>query len=229
MKNMPRSLAAKLVVGPLQANCYVLACPENAEAAIVDPGGDADLITEHIRSNGLHPRCIINTHAHPDHTDANAALKARYRIPIWMHRDEAAMLSHAGPLMKTIGLSFEPSPPPDRLLEDGDMLAVGALRFRVIHTPGHSPGGICLLCEGCAPPLLISGDTVFAGSVGRTDFPGGSHDALMASIRNRILPLPDDTVILPGHGPGTTLGREKASNPFFRSDGPLCACSSTNS
>jgi glyoxylase-like metal-dependent hydrolase (beta-lactamase superfamily II) len=216
MKNTLRPIAYRLVVGPLQANCYVVACPETADAAVVDPGGDADRIIEYVRANGLHPRCIINTHAHPDHADANAALKARYHVPIWMHRGEAAMLSQAGPLMKLIGFAFEPSPPPDRLIEDGDELEIGTLKLRVLHTPGHSPGGICLLYGGGSPPILLSGDTVFAGSVGRTDFPGGSYDALMTSIRKKILPLPDDTVILPGHGPETTLARERASNPFFR-------------
>lgn len=216
MKTENRPVVHRLVVGPLQANCYLVACPATRDAAIVDPGGDAERIAGVVLAHRLRPRCIVNTHAHPDHADANAALKARYRIPVWMHRDEAAMLSQAGPLMNVIGLSFTPSPSPDRALEDDDALEIGTLSLRVVHTPGHSPGSICLLWRGGAPPLLLSGDTVFAGSVGRTDLPGGSPWALAASIRDRILPLPDDTMILPGHGPETTLGVERKRNPFFR-------------
>lgn len=216
MKRTPHPIARRIVVGPLMANCYLLACPDTAAAAIVDPGGDAGLIAGHISDGGLRPICIVNTHAHPDHTGANAELSARYRIPICMHRDEAAMLSDAATIMKLIGFAFVPSPPPDRLLDGGDEIKVGNLSFEVIHTPGHSPGGICLFHGKGIPPLLLSGDTVFAGSAGRSDFPGGSFEALTASIAERILPLPDDTLILPGHGPETTLGREKASNPFFK-------------
>jgi glyoxylase-like metal-dependent hydrolase (beta-lactamase superfamily II) len=209
-------IVKQLEVGRLAVFCYIIGCEKTKRAALVDPAADTDRILAETASLGMAIDCIINTHAHPDHADANAALKIRYGIPIWMHRDEASMLSQAGPLMKLIGFAFEPSPPPDRLLEDGDELPIGSLALRVLHTPGHSPGGICLLCGGDPPPILLSGDTVFAGSVGRTDLPGGSYDALMASIRKRILPLPDDTRILPGHGPETTLARERASNPFFQ-------------
>lgn len=215
MKNTPPSIARRLVVGPLQANCYIVSSPGASAAAIADPGGDPELIAEHLRRGGLRPLAIVNTHAHPDHADANAALKERYRIPILMHRDEAAMLKDAAPLMKLIGLAFEPSPPPDRLLDDGEEIAIGDLALKVIHTPGHTPGGICLLHEGGGAPVLFSGDTIFAGSIGRTDLPGGSYEALMNSIRDKILPLPDETVVLPGHGPETTLGRERAHNPFL--------------
>ena len=216
MKTATRPLIHRLVVGPLQANCYVAACPRTREAAIVDPGGDADRIAARVLEEGLRPRCIVNTHAHPDHAGANAALKARFGVPVLMHRAEAAMLRHAEPLLQRLGLPFEPPPPPDALLEDGDAIAPGEIVFRVVHTPGHSPGGICLLHDLSSPPILLSGDTLFAGSVGRTDLPGGSQEALEASIRYRILPLPDETLLLPGHGPETTLGRERNSNPYLR-------------
>ena len=216
MKTATRPLIHRLVVGPLQANCYVAACPRTREAAIVDPGGDADRIAARVLEEGLRPRCIVNTHAHPDHAGANAALKARFGVPVLMHRAEAAMLRHAEPLLQRLGLPFEPPPPPDALLEDGDAIATGEIVFRVVHTPGHSPGGICLLHDLSSPPILLSGDTLFAGSVGRTDLPGGSQEALEASIRDRILPLPDETLLLPGHGPETTLGRERNSNPYLR-------------
>ena len=165
--------------------------------------------------------CIINTHAHPDHTAANAALEKRYGIPLWIHRDDASTLAQSGMLSKVTGIFFAPSPPPDRLLSDGDELGVGGHKLKVIHTPGHSTGSICLFYKGVEDeaPVLFSGDTVFEGSVGRTDLPGGSYEALINSIKTRITPLPSHTRILPGHGPETTLEREKRTNPFFNLTG----------
>lgn len=206
-----------LIVGPLQANCYLLSCPDSGATAIIDPGGDPGKIQKAIEENSLKPCCIINTHAHPDHTAANAALKAIYRVPLWIHGDEASMLEQADLVSKVTGISFEPSPAPDRLLRDGDELGVGSLKMRVLHTPGHSPGGICLLLpgEGEGTPVIFTGDTVFAGSVGRTDLPGGSSQDLLNSIMSKIITLPGGTRILPGHGPETTVEHERQYNPFF--------------
>jgi len=207
----------RLAVGPLQANCYIAACPTTRLAAVIDPGGDAGQIARRLESMKLKPLCVINTHAHPDHTAANAELKERYDLPIWIHKDEAWLLKQAGIMGKVIGLFFPPSPPPDRLLEGGEKLHIGDMELKVIHTPGHSPGGICLYYGGGGDtlPVLFSGDTLFRDSVGRVDLPGGSAGALLSSIRERIPALPDQTRVLPGHGPETTVGREKMHNPFL--------------
>ena len=214
---MNGALIKKLVVGPLQANCYLLSDAETRETAIIDPGGDAREIAACIESNQLKPVSIINTHAHPDHVAANAELKERYKIPLLLHEDDAPVLAQSGMLGKLIGLFLEPSPPPDRLLHDGDEIKIGKLTLKVMHTPGHSAGSICLWYEGHGgeTPVLFSGDTVFQDSVGRTDLPGGSYEALLGSIRTKIMPLPDRARILPGHGPETTVRREKRCNPFF--------------
>lgn len=208
---------ARLAVGPLQANCYLFAAPVSRETAIIDPGGDGDRIVALIEREGMVPRCIINTHAHPDHTAANAALKERYGIPLWIHEADAPMLSQAGLLRALTGFFFDDSPPPDRLLRDGDPLTIGAVELMVLHTPGHTPGSICLLYAGTGEvaPVLFTGDTLFADSVGRTDLPGGSYDTLMESLKTKISPLPDPTRLFPGHGPETTVGRERRYNPFF--------------
>lgn len=205
-----------LAVGPLQANCHIAWDPESRAAAIIDPGGDASSITGILEKDGLSPACLINTHAHPDHVSANAPLMRHYHIPLCIHRDDAAALAQSGLLGKLLGFIFEQSPPPDRLLAHGDIIEIGRNILRVLHTPGHTPGSICLLSESPGEdPLLFSGDTLFEGSVGRTDLPGGSYEMLIGSIRNILMPLPDKTVILPGHGPATTMGREKRHNPFL--------------
>ena len=218
--DMGSALIKKLVVGPLQANCYLVSDAATRETAIIDPGGDAREIIRCMEDGGLKPVAIVNTHAHPDHVGANAELKKRYNIPLLLHEADAPALAQSGMLGSLIGLFLDPSPPPDKLLHGGDEIKVGKLALKVIHTPGHTQGGICLWCEGQGneAPLLFSGDTVFQDSVGRTDLPGGSYEALMDSIRTRIMPLPDRTRILPGHGPETTLGREKRHNPFMVND-----------
>lgn len=215
---MKPPLIEKLAVGPLQANCYIIACPETLRAAIIDPGGDEREIVARVTGMGAEPVCVIDTHAHPDHTGANAALMEHYAIPLFIHEDEEALLAQSGVMGRLIGLIFPPSPPPGRLLRDGEEIAVGSLKLAVLHTPGHSPGSICLFHRGddAKSPVLFSGDTVFEGSVGRTDLPGGSYQALMRSIREKIIPLPDATRILTGHGPATTLAREKRHNPYIR-------------
>lgn len=217
---MDSALIKKLAVGPLQANCYLVSDAATRETAIIDPGGDALEIVRCMEDGGLKPVLIVNTHAHPDHVAANAELKRRYKIPLLLHKDDAPMLAQSGMLSRLIGLFLEPSPPPDRLLHDGDEIKVGKLALKTIHTPGHTKGSICLYYAGRGDeaPLLFSGDTVFQDSVGRTDLPGGSYEALMNSIGTKIMPLPDRTRMLPGHGPETPLGREKRHNPFMVND-----------
>lgn len=190
----------KIPVGMLQENCYFVS-DENGETAVIDPGDEADRLLGLLQSCGLTPRCILLTHGHFDHVGAAAALAERYHCPVYLHEADRALPARltGGPLPQT------------RALHEGDELAVGALRFRVLETPGHSAGSVSLLC--C--DALFSGDTIFAGgSWGRTDFPGGSEPALRASLR-RLAALPPQTRVFPGHGPETTIAAERACDPFM--------------
>ena len=200
-----------VVVGPLETNCYLFFCPESLECAIIDPGAEAERIFPLITSLELKPVIILNTHGHVDHTGANVEIKERYKVPIAMHSADLPFLEESLQLEFGLLLGARPTPRPDRLLSDGDRIKIGQLDLQVIHTPGHSPGSVCFYTPG----LLFSGDTLFCGGLGRTDLPGGSWKDLAASLRSRILTYPEETLVLPGHGPQTTIGEEKESNPFL--------------
>ncbi len=199
-----------LAVGPLQVNCAILSCPETREAMVIDPGDEGERILERVHAAGLQVKLIVNTHGHFDHIGANRLLVEKTGAPLLIHELDVPLLRRAAEHAALYGMRAVPSPEPDRTLADGDVLTLGTLQVEVIHTPGHSPGGICLL----AGKHLFSGDSLFAGSVGRTDLPGGDHGTLVQKVRSRLLVLPGETVVHPGHGPDTTIAREKASNPF---------------
>lgn len=201
-----------LVVGPIQANCFILGHEETREAAVIDPGDEAQRILAALGKHNLTLKTIINTHGHFDHVGGNKALKAATGAPILIHGGDAPMLAHLADSAAVWGMRVEDSPAPDRILEDGDEIGFGAVTLKVIHTPGHSPGGISLFTPG----HLFVGDTLFAGSIGRTDFPGGDYGLLIDSVRSRLFMLGDDVRVYPGHGPATTLGRERQFNPFFQ-------------
>lgn len=200
-----------LPTGPLQVNCYVVACGVTRQAAVIDPGGDVAQILALVKQHDLQVVMVINTHGHFDHIGGNRQLLAATGADLLLHQADLQLLASSADHAAAFGLPAETSPAPQRLLEGGERLQLGELLVDVLHTPGHTPGGICLLIND----QVIVGDTLFAGSIGRTDLPGGDHQTLIESIREKLLVLPDETVAHPGHGPSTSIGREKLYNPFL--------------
>ncbi len=206
-----------LEVGPMQAACYIVLDKATDELMVVDPGGDADMILESIEMTGSSPKYIVNTHGHADHIAANAELKKAYpETQICIHAADADMLGKPTKNLSAFFGEAIKSPPADRLLDEGGILELGENRFSVIHLPGHTPGGIGLYWAGTdsVAGMVFSGDALFAGGIGRSDLPGGDEGVLLKAIREKLLTLPDDTFVLPGHGPATTVGRERETNPF---------------
>ncbi|MGD1075542.1 MAG: MBL fold metallo-hydrolase [Thermodesulfovibrionales bacterium] len=200
-----------LVVGPLQANCFIIGDEQSKKAMVVDPGDEPDRIVALLDSEGLTLDCIICTHAHFDHVGALPDLKKTSHAKIVVHSDEMEIYSAARDMAAFWGYDLESLPKPDLLVADGDKIRLGALTFTVLHTAGHSPGGMCLFGEG----IVITGDTLFAGAVGRTDFRGGDMNKLRQSF-DRLMLLPPDTMVLAGHGPNSTIGREQSENYFSK-------------
>jgi glyoxylase-like metal-dependent hydrolase (beta-lactamase superfamily II) len=202
-----------LETGPIMTNCYILGDSESRVAAVVDPGGHVGAIRSALERHELECKWIVNTHAHFDHVGGNAELKQATGAEIIIHPAEAEALAHLSKHAQLFGLSVEDSPPADRTIEDGEVIEVGSLRLNVLHTPGHSPGGISLVVEG--EKKILVGDLIFQGSIGRTDLPGGSFETLKKMADEKILVHSDDTDLYPGHGPSTTVGVEKRTNPFL--------------
>ena len=200
----------KLVVGPFASNCYIVGSESDKKGMIIDPGGKAKQILKKVEGLGLDIKLIVLTHGHIDHTGALKEVREVTGAEVAIHADDAKSLKVQS-LSRIFGLSYPTPPSPDRLLKDGDSIDVGDMHFEVLHTPGHTPGGICLLGEG----VVFSGDTLFNYGVGRTDLPGGSSSQLLNSIQTRLMTLPDNTVVYPGHGPDTTIGAERVGNPFL--------------
>lgn len=207
-----RPLVASLTVGALQENCYLYACPETLEAVIIDPGDEAGRILQRIKELRFIPKYIINTHGHIDHICAIDEVSEVYPVPLAIHpadvpmyTDEqtARLFGRSAPLVKR---------KPDILLQEGDTLSFGTLTLEVLHTPGHTPGGICLLSR---PYCIFSGDTLFQRSIGRTDLPGGNYQQILTSIREKLYTLDEELVVFPGHGDPTTIMEEKYENPFI--------------
>ncbi|MDW7674510.1 MAG: MBL fold metallo-hydrolase [Bacillota bacterium] len=200
------------VSGGYGSNCYIIGCEETKEAAVIDPGGDGEKIIAILDRHQLTPRYIINTHGHLDHIGANTEIKDKYNCEVLIHEEDQEMLTN--PMKNLSGMMGRKivSPPADRPLKQGDVIEIGNIKLEVIHTPGHTKGGICLRTDD----MVFTGDTLFSGSVGRSDFPGGNHTTLINSIKDKLMVLDDDVVVYSGHGPESTIGDEKANNPFLR-------------
>jgi len=204
-------LIESLVTGPFQENSYLVAKGEGQPCVLIDPGDEADRIAERIEELGLKPEIILNTHGHLDHIGAVPDLQARYRIPFAIHPDDAFLLVDVDGQAALFGLSGYRDPRVDRSLVPGETVKAAGLRFEVFFTPGHSPGHVAFLVEG----VVFGGDCLFAGSIGRSDLPGSDPAALRKTLQEVFLAWPDATRVYPGHGPATTIGRERRSNPFL--------------
>lgn len=201
-----------LEVGSLGTNCYIAWCEFTKKAVVIDPGGDPARILSALRSEGLSVDAIINTHGHADHVMANTKIQEVTKAPLWIHSADADMLGSGSRNLSSFLGGATSCGTADRLLKDGDVLTIGEFAIKVLHTPGHTPGGICLLSD----KAVFVGDTLFAESIGRTDFPGGSYSQLINSIKTKLMTLEDDVKAYPGHGPATTIGWERRQNPFIQ-------------
>ncbi len=197
----------RFVAGPIETNCYLVWDPSTADACLVDPGGEAEKIKDFLEDNGLRLGFIINTHGHGDHIAANSD----FNVPIYIHGSDKDFLTDPAKNLSGAFLFPFVSPAASRILKDGDTVKLGTLSMEVMHTPGHTPGSISIALDD----VVFTGDTLFAGGVGRTDLEDGSEDDLFRSIRDKLMPLADDVIIYPGHGPESTIGEERDSNPFI--------------
>lgn len=199
-------------VEPFFKNGYILACTSTSHAAYIDPGDEAKHLLKFVDENELELISILNTHAHMDHICGIGSVKQVWDVPIYLHQKDEFLYQGLQEQSRVFGFDYAPAPPIDYYLHPSKQLSVGELTVKIHHTPGHSPGSVSLEVE----EHLFCGDVIFAGSIGRTDLPGGSYETLMGTIQKKILPMGDAKILHPGHGPETTVGRERATNPFLR-------------
>jgi hydroxyacylglutathione hydrolase len=207
-------------VGPFFKNGFIVGCEATRDAVIIDPGDEVEQLLEFADREKLSIRHILLTHAHVDHVTGVAAARRAIGAPVYLHRDDLFLYDRAVEMGRLFGLHVEPPPPVDVYYAHGQTIAFGRYEVTWHHTPGHCPGGVCLQVgkKGTGGTDLFVGDTLFAGSIGRTDLPGGDLQVLLASIRNVLFPLGDDSIVYPGHGPTTTIGEERRNNPFLTED-----------
>ncbi len=203
-----------LTVGELATNCYILGDEGTQQGVVIDPGGDSEIIEAHLKKLKLKVEHIILTHGHIDHIGALSQLKKTTGAAILIHSKDSAMLRDPSQNLSLFSGGRTVAPKADRLLEEGDIIQCGETKLEVLHTPGHTPGGISLLTD----KMIFTGDALFCGSIGRTDFPGSSHQELISSIKSKLLNKDDDFVVHPGHGPSSTIGEERRNNPFLTGD-----------
>ena len=208
-------IVKKLVVGELESNCYILADEKTKRAIIIDPGKEAERILWVVKQNKLKVIYIINTHAHIDHVGANDIIRGKTGASLLIHSADVHLLENSEMNLSTMMNERRKFLPPNKVVKEGDEIKVDQICLQVLHTPGHTPGSICLYAKD---ERVFTGDTLFAGSVGRIDLPGGSPADLQNSIREKLLTLPNKVIVHPGHGPDTTIGKEKRENPFINPD-----------
>jgi glyoxylase-like metal-dependent hydrolase (beta-lactamase superfamily II) len=200
----------RLVVGSLSANCFIVGIEETGQGLVIDPGGNSEQISKEITSSGFNIEIIVLTHGHSDHIAALRDIQDKTGAEVAIHVEDADFLEGTGSFSSQFGISYRTPHPPERLLHEGDIVEIGKVEFTVIHTPGHTPGSICLLTGD----KVFTGDTLFRRGIGTTLMPGSSRPQLLESIRRRLMTLPDNTVIYPGHGRETTIGAERKDNPY---------------
>jgi glyoxylase-like metal-dependent hydrolase (beta-lactamase superfamily II) len=200
-----------IVVGALETNCYLVSSKKTQECAIVDPAAEANKIFALIAKKELKPVVILNTHGHIDHIGANRDMKEKFDIPLRIHSLDGHMLGQEQQSELSFFLQAKTSPPADSFFKDGEKIKIGNSSLQVLHTPGHSPGSVSFIGDS----FVLSGDTLFCGGVGRTDLPGGNWEEMEDSLKKKILTLPEEMIVLPGHGPSTFIGQEKNTNPFI--------------
>lgn len=205
----------QMTVGMFQSNCFIASCDETKEAVVIDAGDEGDRIVGYVEENDLDVKMIVNTHAHIDHVSGLPAVVAALRVSVVMHRSEMLIYDSLDEQAGMFGLKGPGSVKIERFIDEGDLVIFGKSKGKVLHTPGHSPGGITIVFEEENPKVAFVGDVLFQGSIGRTDLSGADHDVMMNTLENVIMKLPDDMIVYSGHGPPTTIGREKQSNPFL--------------
>ena len=200
----------KITVGSYMSNCYIVGCEETREAAVIDPGADFKKIDMIIEELEVKIKFVLLTHAHGDHIGALEEIIQKYNVPVYIHEDDVDMLQDANKNFSKMMFRKEIKIKPEKLLKDGEIVELGQLEMEIIHTPGHTPGSISIKVEN----IMLTGDTLFNGSIGRTDFPGGSFEKIINSIKSKIFKYDDEIIVYPGHNSPTTIGKEKKTNPF---------------